>query len=67
VLTIKIDVDQETYERLVDEAVSVRRPTPRHAGVVIRRALGLPFPELMPGRLTTHTDPACEPDPKTAA
>ena len=62
-LTIKIDVDQETYERLVDEAVSVRRPTPRHAGVVIRQALGLPFPEPPHGRMTDHTAPA---EPATA-
>ena len=44
-LTLRIDVDQETYERLVDEAVGERRPIPNHAGVVLRRAFGLAFPE----------------------
>lgn len=42
--TIKIEIDQEAYERLIEQAIDERRPTPRHAGVVIRRALGLPFP-----------------------
>jgi hypothetical protein len=42
--TLRLDVDFETYERLVEAAVSERRPITWQAEVVLRRALGLPFP-----------------------
>ena len=41
---IRIDLDRETYDRLFSQAHAERRPVPWHAEVVIRRALGLPFP-----------------------
>ena len=41
---LRLDVDFETYERLVEVAVSERRPITWQAEVVLRRALGLPFP-----------------------
>jgi hypothetical protein len=43
VLTIKADIDQETYERLVGRAVHQRRSIPDQAGVELRRAFGLPL------------------------
>jgi hypothetical protein len=42
--TLKVDVDSEAYERLVDRATTERRPVPWQAEVELRRALGLPFP-----------------------
>ena len=41
---LKLDLDQETYERLVEEAVAERRPIVWQAEVTLRRAVGLPFP-----------------------
>jgi hypothetical protein len=45
VLTIRAIIDQETYERIVHEAVEVDSPIPHHAGAVLRRAFGLPTRE----------------------
>lgn len=42
--TLRLDVDQETYQRLVEAAVSERRPIDWQAEVMLRRAAGLPFP-----------------------
>ncbi len=41
---LRLDLDQETYSKLLDSALAEKRPVEWHAGVVIRRALGLPFP-----------------------
>jgi hypothetical protein len=41
---VKIDVDDETYRKLADDAVAERRPIVWQAEVALRRALGLPFP-----------------------
>lgn len=41
---LKIEVDSETYDRLVEQAVAERRPVIWQAEISIRRALGLPFP-----------------------
>jgi len=41
---LKLEVDSETYDRLVEEAVLERRPVVWQAEVAIRRAVGLPFP-----------------------
>ena len=41
---IRLDLDQETFSRLVDSALHERRPIPWQAEVILRRALGLPFP-----------------------
>lgn len=41
---LKLDIDAETYERLVEAAVSERRPIVWQAEVTLRRALGLTFP-----------------------
>jgi hypothetical protein len=41
---IKLDIDTEAYERLVERAVLWRRPVDWQAEVELRQALGLPFP-----------------------
>jgi len=41
---LKLDLDPETYARLVAEADAERRPINWQAEVTIRRALGLSFP-----------------------
>ena len=53
---IRLDLDQETYERLVEDAVAKRRPIAWQAEVALRRAFGLPFPDALEtndNRLTT--------------
>ena len=45
---LKVTLDQPTYEALVNLALDERRPVPWQAEVVIRRALGLPFPATVP-------------------
>jgi len=43
-MRIKLDLDTETTERLIQAAISENRPVGMHAEVILRRALGLPFP-----------------------
>lgn len=43
-MRIKLDLDTETTERLIQAAISENRPAGMHAEVILRRALGLPFP-----------------------
>lgn len=43
-MRIRLDLDQEATERLVEAAVSEQRPVHWQAEVILRRALGLPFP-----------------------
>jgi hypothetical protein len=43
---LKLDLDQETFERLVEVALQERRPVVWQAEVLLRQALGLPFPYL---------------------
>jgi hypothetical protein len=42
--TLKLDLDPETLECLVERAVQERRPIIWQAEVLLRQALGLPFP-----------------------
>ena len=42
--TVQVDLDEETFDGLLDSALSERRPIPWHAAVLLRRALNLPFP-----------------------
>lgn len=49
-MRLRIDLDPETTQRLIHMAVSERRPIAWHAEVLLRRALGLPFPEQHPGQ-----------------
>jgi hypothetical protein len=41
---LRLDLDQETFERLVEVALQERRPVVWQAEVLLRQALGLPFP-----------------------
>jgi hypothetical protein len=41
---IRLDLDSETYQRLVEVALAERRPVPWQAEIMLRVALGLPFP-----------------------
>jgi hypothetical protein len=41
---IRVDLDQETYAALMLKADEERRPLQWEAEVLIRQALGLPFP-----------------------
>jgi hypothetical protein len=41
-LNLKIYIDQETYERLVHDAVNSPQSIPQRAGSILRRAYGLP-------------------------
>lgn len=43
-MRLKLDLDTETTERLIDAAITERRPLPLQAEVILRRALGLSFP-----------------------
>lgn len=43
---LKIDLDDQIYEKLVQAAVSERRPIVWQAEVTLQRALGLPFPDM---------------------
>jgi len=45
--TLQIDIDDETLDSLLDTAQAERRPIPWQAAVLLRRALGLPFPHPM--------------------
>jgi hypothetical protein len=41
---IRLELDNETTERLIERAAEERRPVPWQSEVMLRRALGLPFP-----------------------
>ena len=43
---LRLDLDFETFEALANKASAERRPVPLQAEVVLRQALGLPFPYL---------------------
>jgi hypothetical protein len=57
-LTMRIVVDQETYERLVYDAVDSPRSIPEQAGVVLRRAYGLPTRATLPELKNAPAEPA---------
>ena len=62
---LKLEVDSETYDRLVEQSVAERRSIVWHAGVVLRRALGLPFP--IPGSIEPDAAPANQKGPSHGA
>lgn len=43
-MRIRLELDNETTERLIERAADERRPVSWQAEVMLRRALGLPFP-----------------------
>ena len=42
---LRLDLDEQLYDRLVEAAVAERRPIIWQAEITLRRALGLPFPD----------------------
>jgi hypothetical protein len=42
--TLKIDLDDETYTALIDDASRHLRPADWYVKAILRQALGLPFP-----------------------
>ena len=60
---LRLDLDQETFEALADKAFAERRPVPYQVEVILRQALGLPFPfpvgpncNLIPQSQSGHCD-----------
>jgi hypothetical protein len=50
---LRLELDSDTTSKLIEQATVERRPVVWHAEVLLRRALGLPFPrtqsdELLP-------------------
>jgi hypothetical protein len=41
---VRVDLDRHSFNKLAECAVEERRPLPWQAAVLLRRALGLPFP-----------------------
>jgi hypothetical protein len=64
-MRIKLDLDSEATDALVASAMHELRPPNLQAQVLLRRALGLPFPP-EPCSSTTHTNPAGKESPEPA-
>lgn len=61
---VRVDLDRETYKRLMKSAVSERRPPGMQAEVLLRRALGVdPAPVTPPVREGQETPPPRERGP----
>lgn len=43
-MRLKLDLDKDATARLIKQAALERRPVPWQAEVLLRKALGLPFP-----------------------
>ncbi len=41
---LRLELDPETYDRLIEQAVTERRPIVWQAEIALRRAVGLTFP-----------------------
>jgi hypothetical protein len=54
-MKLKLDIDGETYDKLIEVACRERRPPDWHAEVLLRQALGLPFP-YPPMRRDEHSE-----------
>jgi len=44
-MRIRLELDAQTTQALIRSAVSEKRPVAWQAEILLRRALGLPFPE----------------------
>ena len=55
---LRLDLDRETFEALVAQALSERRSAAYQAEVILRQAMGLPFPY--------PATPLTEPTPSTS-
>jgi hypothetical protein len=42
--SLRLDPDRETFDRIVKEAETYRRPVRWQAEILLRKAVGLPFP-----------------------
>lgn len=51
-MRIKLELDQETTEKLVEIAMREKRPPAWQAEVLLRTSLGLPFPSPTPCQST---------------
>lgn len=56
-MRLKLELDSEVTEKLIEAALHEKRPLAWHAEVLLRRALGLSFPP-EPGRHEEVTDDA---------
>ena len=54
---VKLELDTETFGRLIEAAVIERRPVDFQAEVILMRALGVPPPEI-PSVFPSNTTPA---------
>ena len=43
-MRLRLELDRDTSDRLIGQAAAERRPVPWQAEVLLRQALGLPFP-----------------------
>ena len=58
---VRLDLDTETYESLVAHASAELRPVQLHAEVLLRQALGLPFPyPVHPATPTSDKSKQCD-------
>ncbi len=53
---LRLDVDTETFESLVAHATAELRPVQLQAEVLLRQALGLPFPVVLEQSPTSECD-----------
>jgi hypothetical protein len=61
---LKVEVDPETFAALLDSALDEMRPVDLQAAVMLRRALGLPFP--IPSSRSARGRTAYSPDARHA-
>ncbi len=56
-MRLRLELDSDTTSSLIEQAGRERRPVAWHAEVLLRRALGLPFPATEPdNRLAEDTE-----------
>lgn len=53
-MRLRLDLDKETHDRLLEAALREKRPIHWQAEVIMRRALGLPFPSEATGEMETQ-------------
>ena len=53
-MRLRLELDSDTTSRLIEQATVERRPVAWHAEVLLRRALGLPFPLTEPDNLMSE-------------
>lgn len=53
-MRLRLELDKYTTGRLIEQAIAEQRPAAWHAEVLLRRALGLPFPLTEPDNLMSE-------------